>query len=172
MIVYFEAATGRIVKTVRSVGAVGTVRTPPEGLDQLDAPDVAKPFEFYVKNETMLPYPVSPGDWAKFDLESEQWTDPRTEADHADAAADALALWRASASCSRMQGTLVLGEARWANVLEYRNATGTTWSEIVVIDDARDWFRNSETIQLFGWLLNLTPTEIDALFVSAATIAA
>ena len=81
-----------------------------------------------------------------------------------------LAAWRTTARCSRMQGILALGETRWATVLEYR-ATAT-WSEVVVIDDARDWFRNSETIQLFGWLLNLTDTEIDALFVAAAAITA
>ena len=81
-----------------------------------------------------------------------------------------LAAWRDTARCSRMQGILALGQTRWATVLEYR-ATAT-WSEVVVIDDARDWFRNSETIQLFGWLLNLTDTEIDALFVAAGEITA
>jgi hypothetical protein len=81
-----------------------------------------------------------------------------------------LAAWRANARCSRMQGILALGQTRWATVLEYR-ATAT-WSEVVVIDDARDWFRNSETIQLFGWLLNLTDTDIDALFIAAAAITA
>ena len=81
-----------------------------------------------------------------------------------------LAAWRETVHCSRMQGILALGETRWATVMEYR-ATAT-WSEVVVIDDARDWFRNSETIQLFGWLLNLTDTEIDALFVAAAAITA
>ena len=82
----------------------------------------------------------------------------------------ALAAWRTTARCSRMQGILALGQTRWATVLEYR-ATAT-WSEVVVIDDARDWFRNSETIQLFGWLLQLTDTEIDALFVAAMQITA
>ena len=83
---------------------------------------------------------------------------------------DPIIAWRDTARCSRMQGILAIGETRWATVLEYR-ATAT-WSEVVVIDDARDWFRNSETIQLFGWLLNLTDTDIDALFIAAAAITA
>ena len=82
----------------------------------------------------------------------------------------ALSAWRTTAHCSRMQGILALGQTRWATVLEYR-ATAT-WSEVVVIDDARDWFRASEPIQLFGWLLNLTDTEIDDLFRAAAMIEA
>ena len=81
-----------------------------------------------------------------------------------------LALWRATAQCSRMQGILALGEDRWAVVLEY-SATAT-WAEQVVIDDASDWRRTSETIAFFGWLLNLTELEIDALFAAAAAITA
>ncbi|MDP1577834.1 MAG: hypothetical protein Q8L76_13940 [Cypionkella sp.] len=89
-----------------------------------------------------------------------------------------LAAWRETAHCSRMQGILAIGETRWATVLEYRDQVATetqpatTWAEVIVIDDARDWYRNSETIALFGWLLNLTDTEIDALFVAAAAITA
>ena len=85
-------------------------------------------------------------------------------------AADLLAAWRTTARCSRMQGILALGATQWQTVLDYR-ATAT-WSEVIVIDDARDWYRNSETIALFGWLLNLTDTEIDALFVAAMQITA
>jgi hypothetical protein len=81
-----------------------------------------------------------------------------------------LAAWRETAHCSRMQGILALGEARWAVVLEYR-ATAT-WAEQVVIDDAGDWRRNSENIAFFGWLVNLTDLEIDALFAAAAAITA
>ena len=90
----------------------------------------------------------------------------------------ALAAWRATARCSRMQGILAIGETRWATVLEYRDQVATetqpatTWAEVIVIDDARDWYRNSETIALFGWLLNMTDTEIDALFIAAAAITA
>ena len=81
-----------------------------------------------------------------------------------------LAAWRETAHCSRMQGILAIGETRWATVLEYR-ATAT-WAEVIVIDDARDWYRDSETIALFGWLLQLSDAEIDALFIAAAAITA
>ena len=89
-----------------------------------------------------------------------------------------LAAWRETVHCSRMQGILAIGETRWATVLEYRDQVATetqpatTWAEVIVIDDARDWYRNSETIALFGWLLNMTDTEIDALFIAAAAITA
>ena len=90
----------------------------------------------------------------------------------------ALAAWRATARCSRMQGILAIGETRWATVLEYRDQVATetqpatTWAEVIVVDDARDWFRASEAIALFGWLLNMTDTEIAALFIAAAAITA
>lgn len=103
MIVYFEVATGRIVKTVRSAGAVGTVHTPPEGLAQLDAPDVAKPFEFYVKNETMLPYPPSPGDWAAFNYDTQEWFDPRTVDDIYDEAQAYVRAFRDAVNVKRLK---------------------------------------------------------------------
>jgi hypothetical protein len=93
---------------------------------------------------------------------------PEEIAAHTPDPASVLAEWRTTAKCSRMQGILALGETRWAVVLEYR-ATAT-WSEVIVIDDGQDWNRNSETIQLFGWMLNLTPADIDTLFLSAASI--
>lgn len=80
----------------------------------------------------------------------------------------ALAAWRATASCTRMQGILALGEARWAMVLEYRNTA--TWAEQVVIDDAGNWHRASQNIAFFGYLLGLSDLEIDNLFLVAAEI--
>lgn len=77
---------------------------------------------------------------------------------------------RAAMSCSRMQGILALGESRWATILAYR-ATAT-WAEQIVIDAAGDWHRTSQNIQFFGYLLNLSDAEIDALFQTAAQIVA
>jgi hypothetical protein len=79
-----------------------------------------------------------------------------------------LAAKREDVHCSRMQGILALGEARWGVVLEYRETA--TWAEKVVIDDANDWRRTSETIALFGWLLQLTDVQIDELFAIAMSI--
>jgi hypothetical protein len=81
-----------------------------------------------------------------------------------------LAEWRATAKCTRMQGILALGEARWAMVLEYR-ATAT-WAEKIVIDDASDWNRASQNIAFFGYLLGLSDADIDALFTAAEAISA
>lgn len=80
----------------------------------------------------------------------------------------ALTAWRATAHCSRMQGILALGEARWVKVLEYR--TTSTWAEKVVIDDSGDWHRASQNIQFFGYLLGLTDAEIDSIFLVAMGI--
>lgn len=82
----------------------------------------------------------------------------------------ALAAWRATAQCSRMQGILALGEARWATVLEYR--TTATWAEKVVIDDSGNWHRASQNIAFFGYLLELTDAEIDSLFLVAMGVVA
>jgi len=81
-----------------------------------------------------------------------------------------LAARRATMSCSRMQGILTLGEARWAAVMAYYE-TSATWAERVIIDSAGDWSRNSENIAFFGYLLNMSDAEMDALFDQAATIA-
>ncbi|MDT8856419.1 hypothetical protein RNZ50_15605 [Paracoccaceae bacterium Fryx2] len=82
----------------------------------------------------------------------------------------ALAARRAAMRCSRMQGILALGEARWAEVLAYR-ATAP-WPERIIIDSAGDWLRESQNIAFFGWLLDLSDAEVDDLFETAAGIAA
>jgi len=81
-------------------------------------------------------------------------------------AANALAEERAAMTCSRMQGILVLGEARWAKVLAYRDTA--TWAERIVVESAGDWVRNSENIAFFAWLLGLADGEVDDLFRAAA----
>lgn len=75
----------------------------------------------------------------------------------------ALNTWRAKAKCTRKQGILAIGESRWASVLNYRNTA--TWAEKVVIDDSPMWYRNSQDIQFFGYLLGLNDTEMDNLFL-------
>jgi hypothetical protein len=95
---------------------------------------------------------------------------PRRAEDIAARLEASLADQRASMRCSRMQGILALGEARWGAVLEYRATS--SWAEQIVIDDAGDWSRNSENIQFFGYLLNMTDTEIDNIFRNAADITA
>ncbi len=82
-----------------------------------------------------------------------------------------LAMWRASAKCSRMQGKLTLGADEWAKIEAYRDAHAT-WAERVVIDDAKDWERNSQDIQFFGHLLGYTDEQMDAMFAAAMLVKA
>lgn len=97
------------------------------------------------------------------------WTStPRSPALIEEELLEAVANSRAAMTCSRMQGILALGEARWGVVLEYR-ATAT-FGEVTVIDEAGKWDRNSKTIQFFGWMMNLDPTDIDAMFLAAAEL--
>lgn len=78
--------------------------------------------------------------------------------------------WRANTSCSRMQGILALGQTRWATIQTYK-ATAT-WGEQVVIDGSGVWYRDSQNVAFFGYLLGLTDTEVDDLFRLAITIEA
>lgn len=72
---------------------------------------------------------------------------------------------------SKMQGILALGETRWNAVLDYRD-NYATWSERVVIDSAADWEFNSENIELFCYLMDISQDEKTALFIAAAKIKA
>lgn len=77
--------------------------------------------------------------------------------------------WRASAKCSPMQGKLALGQAEWAKIEAYRD-TYATWAQRIVIDSAQEWRRNSQDIQFFGYLLEYTDEQMDALFEAAMQI--
>ena len=82
----------------------------------------------------------------------------------------ALAQARAEMVISPLQGILTLGEKEWNKVLTYRETA--TWQERVVIDNAADWVRTSQNIAFFGYLLDYTPEEMDALFIAAAQVTA
>jgi len=79
---------------------------------------------------------------------------------------------------SPLQGILTLGETEWGKVLAYRNGTDdsgdalATWAQKVIIDSALDWRRDSQNIAFFGYLLDYTPEEMDALFIAAAQVTA
>jgi hypothetical protein len=84
--------------------------------------------------------------------------------------AEVLTRKRAAMSCSKMQGVLTLGEAKWGEVLAYREHADTTWAEKVIIDSAQDWQRLSESIALFGYLIGFDDAQIDAMFIAAALV--
>jgi hypothetical protein len=79
-----------------------------------------------------------------------------------------LAEWRATASCSNAHGILALGETRWKAILEY--SLGASWAEQVVIGDTSDWWRMSQNTAYLGYMLDMTDTEMDDVFILAATI--
>jgi hypothetical protein len=81
-----------------------------------------------------------------------------------------IATIRAGMSCSKMQGILTLGEAAWGEVLTYRETA--SWAEQMVIDSAQDWYRTSENIAFFGWLLSYTDAQMDTMFTAAAQVTA
>tara|TARA_R110000851_G_scaffold2217_1_gene8593 strand:- start:2365 stop:2859 length:495 start_codon:yes stop_codon:yes gene_type:complete len=77
---------------------------------------------------------------------------------------------RQAMSCSKMQGILTLGETAWGEVLTYRDTA--SWAEQMAIDSAQDWNRTSENIAFFGYLLNYTDAQMDAMFTAAAQVTA
>jgi hypothetical protein len=74
--------------------------------------------------------------------------------------------------CSAMQGILTLGEAKWGEVITYRDHVDTTWAEKMIIDSAQDWKRLSQNIAFFGQLLNYTEVQMDNMFTAAAGVSA
>jgi len=75
---------------------------------------------------------------------------------------------RARMVITPLQGILTLGEVEWGKVLTYRETA--TWGEKVIIDNAADWVRTSENIAFFGYLLDYTDEDMDALFTQAAQV--
>ena len=81
-----------------------------------------------------------------------------------------IATIRKGMLCSKMQGILTLGETAWGEVQTYRETA--SWAEQIIIDSAQDWNRTSENIAFFGWLLNYTDAQMDAMFTTAAQVTA
>jgi hypothetical protein len=73
-------------------------------------------------------------------------------------------------SCTKTQGILTLGETKWAEVIEYRDLSTTSWAEKMIIDSATDWHRNSQNIQFIGHLVGYTDEQMDAMFIAAKDI--
>ncbi|MBW6506173.1 MAG: hypothetical protein K0B00_05400 [Rhodobacteraceae bacterium] len=84
--------------------------------------------------------------------------------------AEVLAAERAGMVCSPLQGKLTLGQAAWAAVEAYRDDPATPWSIRVIIDDAADWRRVSENMQLLAYLLGYSDAEMDDLFRAAMQV--
>ena len=85
---------------------------------------------------------------------------------------EVLAAWRATATCTAMQGQLALGPDRWAAVEAYRDDPETTWAERIIIDSASEWKRDSQNIAFFAYLLGLADEQVDDLFRAAQEIVA
>ena len=88
-----------------------------------------------------------------------------------------MAQARASMVISPMQGILTLGETEWGKVMAFRDGTNpdfppATWAQIVIINSAGNWRRNSQNIAFFGYLLGYTDAQMDAMFIAAAKVTA
>lgn len=81
-----------------------------------------------------------------------------------------LADRRAAMVCSPLQGQLALGETLWTQVEALLNEPTTPWAMKAAITRAVEWRRDSQTIDELAWLLGLTDTQIDDLFVLAMSI--
>lgn len=84
----------------------------------------------------------------------------------------ALAAWRATAKCSRMQGRIALGKERLGVLLAFRNAEETPWVQQEMLDDPADWQRGSQLTVLLGRVLGMSDDEMDDIFQAATQIEA
>lgn len=81
-----------------------------------------------------------------------------------------LRTFRASLTCSPLQGHLALGPTISAQLVAMQANPATPWAMRLSLERATVWERNSETIDEMGWLLGLSAEAMDALFVAAREI--
>jgi hypothetical protein len=81
-----------------------------------------------------------------------------------------LRTFRASLTCSPLQGHLALGQTISAQLLAMQADPNTPWALRMALERATIWERNSDTIDQMGALLGLTDEQMDALFVAARAI--
>ncbi|MDZ7906413.1 MAG: hypothetical protein U5N55_12005 [Cypionkella sp.] len=75
-------------------------------------------------------------------------------------------------SVTRMQGILAMGSERWAFIMAYRDLQTTPFQQRAIIDHAIEWYRESQNMDFFAYLLGLTQAEVDDLFRIAGAIRA
>jgi hypothetical protein len=97
------------------------------------------------------------------------WADGRAIQPAVDAEAE-LIEFRASASCSPLQGQLALGEERWGQVEAFVASPDCPWAMKRTVLSASAWHRNSSDIDALAWILGYTPEEVDDLFRLAMTL--
>ncbi len=85
-------------------------------------------------------------------------------------AEELLIEWRNTASCSRAQGKIALGEAEWNRFQELRNDADLPWAMRVAADDTYEWRRNSQAMDEFAWLMGYDALGMDDLFLEAMEI--
>lgn len=81
-----------------------------------------------------------------------------------------LRTFRASLTCSPLQGHLVLGETISAQLTAMEGDPLVPWAMRMSLKHATVWERNSEYIDEMGWLFGFDEEEKDALFVAARQI--
>jgi hypothetical protein len=79
---------------------------------------------------------------------------------------------RAAMRCARWQMILALGEVRWQAVDAFAKGPAAPWGLRVVIDNAVEISRLSETVETLALVLGLSAAEVDDLFRSAMALRA
>ena len=81
-----------------------------------------------------------------------------------------LASERDAMRCSPLQGKIVLGEARWAQVEAFVADPETPFAMRIAITSAVVWERKSQSMDELAWMMGLTDEEVDDLFRAARDI--
>ncbi len=79
---------------------------------------------------------------------------------------------RAAMSCTRWQMIVAMGEANWAKITQYADSPDAPWAMRIIISNAVDVPRLSETVDALAWVLGMAPGEVDTLFRAATAMKA
>lgn len=83
---------------------------------------------------------------------------------------ETLQAWRATATCTPLQGQFALGESRWLAVEAFLDDPLTPWAMRQTVRAASIWRRNSQDIDALAYAIGLTDLEVDDLFRLAVTL--
>lgn len=74
--------------------------------------------------------------------------------------------------CARWQMILALGPDRWGAIMAYASSADAPWGLRVVIENAVEIIRLSETIDVLAWLIGFDDAQVDDLFRVAMSLGA
>lgn len=83
---------------------------------------------------------------------------------------EAIAAWRATMKCSRLQARLALGPDTCAELDAMAIDPATPWAMRQTLLYAQTWQRLHPSMDEIGWALGYDAYQIDALFLLASTL--